>query len=181
VGKRSTFPRIDRDAYDTPAEAVSPLLEHLKPHTPIVEPCCGHGCLVQHLEHAGNVCVARYDLPDDAQSKRYDVSGADAFITNSPWTRSVLHPIIVNLSDQLPTWLLIDSDWLHTKQSIPFLPRLQKIVSIGRVSWIPGSSCDGKDNAVWCLFDLPRPNEHAAIHFHGRIDSIRAKLGRKAA
>ena len=67
----------------------------------------------------------------------------------------MLHPIIINLASQAPTWLLIDADWLHTRQSVPFLPRLRMIVSVGRVRWIKGSPYDGKDNAAWLLFGRP--------------------------
>jgi len=52
-----------------------------------------------------------------------------------------------------PTWLLFDADWIHTKQSTEYLPLLKKIVSIGRVQWIPDSKSTGKDNCCWYLFD----------------------------
>jgi hypothetical protein len=171
MGKRSLFPRIPQDAYPTPAEAFAPLKPHLAPNTRFIEPCCGDGHLVGHLKRAGHVLVGAYDLPDDARSKRYDVSGADSFITNSPWIRSVLHPIIVNLSDQLPTWLLIDAGWAHTRQSEPYLSRLRTIVSVGRVKWIKDSPFTGKDDCAWHLLDLPRPD--AVTHFIGRTDTIR--------
>ena len=119
--------------------------------------------------------VGAYDLPDDARVKRYDVSEPGiVFITNPPWRRDVLHPIIVNLSDQAPTWLLIDAGWVHTRQSAPYLPRLRTIVSVGRVKWIKDSPFTGKDDCAWHLFDLPRPDERAAIHFIGRADMRRA-------
>jgi hypothetical protein len=155
MGKRSSFERRPQDDYDTPAEAVAPLLPHLHPRTPFVEPCAGNGQLIEHLIRAGHVLVSAFDLPDDARSKRYGLPSGAAFITNPPWSRDVLHPIIVNLASQAPTWLLIDADWLHTRQSVPFLPRLRMIVSVGRVRWIKGSPYDGKDNAAWLLFGRP--------------------------
>jgi hypothetical protein len=171
MGKRSTFPRFPQDAYATPWEAVVPLLDHLAPRTRYIEPCGGEGRLIEHLKRAGHTCVGYYDLPFDARTTRYVVDDADRFITNPAWRRDVLHPILVNLSDQLPTWLLLDADWVHTKQAIPYLPRLRKIVSVGRVKWIPGSPFTSKDNCVWCLFDLPRLNGHAPVRFVGRIAS----------
>jgi hypothetical protein len=174
MGKRSLFPRIPQDAYPTPAEAVAPLLGHLAARTRYIEPCAGEGRLIEHLERAGHVLVGAYDLPDDARVKRYEVSGADAFITNPPWRRDVLHSIIVNLSDQLPTWLLLDAAWIHTQQSAPYLARLRKIVSVGRVKWIKDSPFTGKDDCAWLLFDRPQPDERAAIHFIGRADMRRA-------
>ena len=61
--------------------------------------------------------------------------------------------MIEHFSNIAPTWFLFDSDWMHTKQSIPFLTKLKKVVSIGRVKWIEGSSSVGKDNCCWYLFD----------------------------
>jgi hypothetical protein len=151
MGKRSLFTRIpqDQDAYPTLAEAVAPLKPHLAPITRLIEPCCRDGHLVGHLERAGHVLVGAYDLPDDARVKRYDKAKPGiVFITNSPWRRDVLHPIIVNLSDQAPTWLLIDAGWVHTRKSAPYLARLRQIVSVGRVRWIKDSPFSGKDDCA---------------------------------
>jgi hypothetical protein len=46
-----------------------------------------------------------------------DIQAASMFITNPPWDRKVLHPLIEHLSSIAPTWLLFDADWMHTKQS----------------------------------------------------------------
>jgi hypothetical protein len=156
MGKRcSNFKRFERDLYDTPAAAVGPLLPHLGLAMRFIEPCLGRGCLACHLAAEGHVCVGSYDLPTDARNHRYCTEGAGCFFTNPPWTREGLHPIIVNLSDQLPTWLLLDFDWLATQQAAPFLSRLRKVVAIGRVRWIPDSPYDGMDNAAWLLFSHP--------------------------
>ena len=82
-----------------------------------------------------------------------DAKNADFFITNPPWSRDVLHQLISHLSDLRPTWLLLDSDWMHTKQATPYLRFCRKIVSVGRVKWIPDSPNTGKDNCAWYLFD----------------------------
>jgi hypothetical protein len=181
MGKRSNFRRLERDAYNTPAEAVMPLLDHLKPRTKFIEPCAGAGCLVERLELSGHICIARYDLPDDACTKRYEIVGADRFITNPAWRRDILHPLIVNLSDQLPTWLLVDADWFFTQQAKPFLPRLRDIAVIGRCRWIPGSKYTSKDSCAWALFDRPRAEAHATVRLFGRSDSTDVKPARRAA
>ena len=80
-----------------------------------------------------------------------------------------------------PAWLLIDADWVHTRQSIPYLPRLKTIISVGRVRWIRGSPYEGKDNCAWHLFDRPQPNGQAAIRFIGRTDFAGANFTRRAA
>jgi hypothetical protein len=46
MGKRSEFKRLVRDAYDTPAEAVAPLLPWLRPDARFIEPCAGAGKFV---------------------------------------------------------------------------------------------------------------------------------------
>jgi hypothetical protein len=78
-------------------------------------------------------------------------------ITNPPWDRKILHPMITLFSALRPTWLLFDADWMHTKQSTEFQPYLRKIVSVGRVKWIPDSKMTGKDNCAWYLFDQANP------------------------
>ena len=78
----------------------------------------------------------------------------DCFITNPPWDRKVLHPLIVHLAMQAPTWLLFDADWIHTRQASPFMPSLVKMVSVGRVKWIADSPFTGKDNCAWHLFNV---------------------------
>lgn len=172
MGKRSSFERIPRDFYPTPREAVAPLLPHLSPRTRFVEPCAGNGALVDALTDAGHVCARAWDIEpqrddiDQLDALTRLVGNIDCFITNPPWDRRVLHPMIEHFSDQHPTWLLFDADWQHTRQSAPYLPRLRKIVSVGRVKWIPDSKMTGKDNCAWHLFD--RPSDAAALFF-GRL------------
>lgn len=175
MGKRSDFQRVPRDFYPTPAEAVVPLLRHLAPRTQFVEPCAGNGALIDHLEAAGHRCGAAYDIEprrdgivqlDALTLNRFALGLAwEVIITNPPWDRKVLHPLIEHLSDLGPTWLLFDADWSHTRQAAPFMPRLRRIVSVGRVKWIPDSPFTGKDNCAWHLFDKPTST---AATFYGR-------------
>jgi hypothetical protein len=113
--------------------------------------------------------IGAHDFPDDARSHRYDVEPEALFISNPPfWGRPPdLHPLIVNLSDQAPTWLLMPGDWLFNRSSAPLMPRLRRIVAIGRVKWIEGSPFTGKDNCAWMLFDRPA-DERTEIVFIGR-------------
>lgn len=172
MGKRSNFARVPRDAYDTPREAILPLLPHLKPRTRFCEPCAGRGALLDVLVEAGHVCARARDIaPRRKDIERKDAlitltGNIDCFITNPPWGRKFLHPLILHLSTQHPTWLLFDADWIHTKQATPYLPLLRRIVSIGRVKWIPGSKMTGKDNCCWYLFDAMPVS---STEFIGRI------------
>lgn len=192
VTKRSQkFDRIGRDFYPTPYEAVVPLFPHLpnfgKTLMTFYEPCVGEGHLIRHLkDHA--LCLGHSDIhqylprhlqdplkppPElyDACTTKYD-SNANYFITNPPWDRKLLHQIIENLSNQKLTWLLIDADWMHTKQAIPYLEqRCQKIVSVGRVKWFSKSNSTGFDNVCWYKFYREgRPN-NGKIQFYPRCES----------
>ena len=167
MGKRSNFARRDRDSYNTPLGAVLPLLARLDPDVSFVEPCAGAGYLTRWLESAGHTCLGEYDLPTDARTARYDIPPGAAFITNPPfWGRPAdLHPLICNLSDQAPAWLLLPADWLHNQSSAPLMPRLRIVISVGRVKWLPGTKHTSLDNVVWALFGAPSDQ---AVHCVGR-------------
>ena len=172
MGKRSNFERVDRDFYPTPEAAVLPLLPHISENGfCFAEPCAGDGALIDHLESRGFTCTFACDIEPQAgnilkvDAFNIESTTASCFITNPPWDRKILHPLIIHLSDIAPTWLLFDADWIHTKQSAPFMDRLRKVVSVGRVKWIPDSKTTGKDNCAWHLFDKP---SEAITEFYGR-------------
>jgi hypothetical protein len=134
-------------------------LSHAPAYQMAWEPCAGAGSLCAAMEPHGYTFIS-----SDIEPRHPHVRSADALfaecpnecaqiITNPPWTRSILHPMIEHFSDMRPTWLLFDADWMHTKQAAPYLWRLRKIVSVGRVKWIPDSPHTGKDNVCWYLFD----------------------------
>jgi hypothetical protein len=155
MGKRSNFERKERDFYETPIEAVLPLIPHLGYDFTFVEPCAGSGVLIDH----GDVFLRDY-----LQIQPDNILKTDYIITNPPWNRILLHPMIEHFSSLCPTWLLFDADWIHTKQSIPYISKLHKIVSVGRVRWFGNTT--GKDNCAWYLFCKKPAKE---IKFYGRI------------
>ena len=173
MGKRSDFERKPRDFYPTPMEAVKPLLEHLPEDFLFAEPCAGNGALIEHLETKG-VCMWASDIEpqlkgiaknDFSDIGEFQVLESGFIITNPPWDRTILHPMIEHFASQRPTWLLFDADWVHTKQSIPYIKYLHKIVSVGRIKWF--GNMTGKDNCAWHLFDAQTPPIMGVI-FHGR-------------
>lgn len=162
MGKRSNFERIERDFYPTPLKGVEPLIPHIQEVTSFCEPCAGDGALIMHIQSFGKTCVAAYDVEirtHGVVQKSFetltedDLNGATHIITNPPWDRKLLHPMIEKFSTLRPTWLLFDADWMHTVQSARYMHCLKKIVSVGRVKWIPNSKMTGKDNCCWYLFD----------------------------
>lgn len=175
MGKRSNFARVERDFYPTPIAAVKPLIPFLPEEYSYWEPCAGDGALMRHLSWLSRVtyCVASDIYPRGQGIPCADALGehpssrtsVDYIITNPPWDRKILHPMIERFSAIKPTWLLFDADWVHTKQSAPFQSYLRKIVSVGRVKWIPDSKMTGKDNCAWHLFDQ---NDLGPTEFFGR-------------
>jgi hypothetical protein len=146
------------DDYATPFPAVPPVIPHLLAERifTFVEPCCGTGYLVKYLIGFGLQCRFARDLKDgfDALTcSPHLLAEADAIITNPPWTRQLLHPMIERFSGIRPTWLLFDADWAHTRQASALIDHCTKIVSVGRLKWMPGSKHSGKDNASWYRFD----------------------------
>lgn len=170
MGKRSAFTRNKHDAYDTTdARAVRTLLPHLAPGSRFIEPCAGAGDLIVQLEAAGHVCVGAIDVaprapgivPGDAAtfSLEHHDRAADLFCSNPPWTFEILRDIIFNLFWQRPTWLLLGADFKHNIESAPYMAICRKVVSIGRLRWVPGTKHQAVDNCCWYLFDRGAPTE----------------------
>ena len=168
MGKRSSYERRDKDFYETPVEALKPLLPHLPQKFIYSEPCYGGGAIERGMKSLGyDNCSWRSDLyPAEKgvlclDAAEHCVVSGSLFITNPPWSRDkksgyLLHRIIENLANQNPAWLLFDADWMHTRQAVPYLRYCKKIVSVGRVSWMANGQT-GKDNCAWYLFDKTFP------------------------
>jgi len=181
MGKRSDFKRRPMDFYATPEEAVLPLLPYLPANTKFCEPCAGEGHLIRHLEKHGHQCASAFDINPESIYPELDatflmpnhLAGATHIITNPPWSRPILHPMIWRFANLTPTWLLFDADWMFTKQSTPFMYYCRMIVAVGRVKWIEGSKNTGKDNCAWYLFGpnpkpMPEGLRMAPPYFVGR-------------
>ncbi len=156
MGKRSSFERKERDAYQTiDPRAVAKLLPHLRGIRTFAEPCAGEGYLVGQLQAAGLICAYEGDIATgyDALVHPFDEDATfDAIISNVPWDRPTLHAMIMRFQQMAPTWLLFDADWCHTKQSAPFMDQCSHIVTVGRLKWIPGTKMTGKDPCAWFRF-----------------------------
>jgi hypothetical protein len=175
MGKHShrKFARRKNDNYPTPDDGrcVPTLLPHIGGVHFFAEPCAGRDrSLVKQLERAGKQCTFQADIEDDEPFDFFNLTevelqGAEAIITNPPWTRDILHPFIEYcLTFDIPTYLLFDADWAHTQQAYDYLRHCVAIYSIGRVKWIPNSPHQGKDNAAWYRFEK-RPS--SGTRFYG--------------
>lgn len=169
MGKRSEFERIEKDFYATiDKRAALALAPHINPDWTYAEPCNGAGDLQRMLadihlqcEYEGDISTGQnaLELSED------DLEACDYIITNPPWSRVLLHSMIIHFQSLRPTWLLFDADWCHTKQSIPYMEFCTDIVSVGRLIWIPGTTMSGKDNCAWYRFSA---DKSGPTKFHGR-------------
>lgn len=169
MGKRSEFPRRVQDTYQTiDARAVGALLPHLINVRSFAEPCCGDGFLTEELERQGLTCAWSSDIEggfDAFHLYSSLIAKADAIITNPPWTRQLLHPLIAHFMYLKPTWLLFDADWAFNRHARLYLPNCTHIVAVGRLKWIENTTMVGKDNAAWYRFD---GDHKTGPHFYGR-------------
>lgn len=102
-------------------------------------------------------------LVHTADARKLDITdipqGTTHAITNPPWplpggkgTPTV--PILQNLLRlNLVTWLLLPADMMHNGYMVRLLlDHCEKIVSIGRVQWFPGTDYTAMDNCCWYQF-----------------------------
>ena len=166
MGKRTSYKKIERDFYPTPYEAVVPLFPHLPNNVQYEEPCCGNDDLIEHLKTHDCVCVKKGDISQGKDALLITKTNAEFFITNPPWSWQILNPLISQLSNITATWLLLNADLMHNKRMAPHILHCEKIVSVGRVSWM-GNGKKGFENCAWFLFD----SKHGAVErttFYGR-------------
>ena len=67
MGKRSDFPRRERDFYPTPPSAIVPLLPFLGDYQYYVEPMSGDGALVDYLNDTHLECILSSDIEPQAK------------------------------------------------------------------------------------------------------------------
>ena len=151
VDKRTNFRRHERDFYETPFEAIVPLVSHLPHSVRFDEPCAGNGALIRHLEEFNAVCISKGDINDGQDALQIQGTPADIFITNPPWKWETLSKLIPHLYNIAPCWLLLNADLMHNKRMAPHMARCRKVVSVGRVSWMQ-NGIKGFENCAWYLF-----------------------------
>lgn len=167
MGRRSDFTRRPHDSYQTvDPKAVDSLMPFLKRDgiTSFAEPCLGDGKLADRLVSHGLACVLGSDITGGVDALGLtSFNGANAIITNPPWTREILHPMIEHFQRHHPTWLLFDCDWAYNVHAAPYLDHCSDMIAVGRLKWFNNTA--GKDNACWYRFDI---NHHGGPRFHGR-------------
>lgn len=201
--KRNFFyPTID-------PRCVPPLLEHVPPGSVFAEPCAGAGDLVHLLEAAGLVCAWGLELEPQSECLRnrwpiavgnalqldtHDLHGVDLFISNLPWERDWLEPLIWHLASIAPLWSLHDAGWCYTARAAPFRSICTDVVAVGRLKWFEPRGrplrkpledyatfreraarhmkpSDPPTDCAWYRFDARPEREKAPTRFHFRAEA----------
>lgn len=181
MGKRESIkkPKSPRDYYRTiDSDAVRSLLPYIAGLT-YVEPCAGAGDLISLIGGQPYFCSAAYDIDPQISEitqrncltlQEKDLIGVDCFVTNPPFSKDMLLPIIEHLSSLRPTWLLLPSDLMHNVYMKPHLNFCDLILSIGRLCWFKddkGKMVKGVDNYCFYRFDQEKTN--CGTVFKGRF------------
>lgn len=163
------FERSPRDLYETvDPRAVAALLPYVDKSMPFVEPCAGAGALTDQLLAAGMACAGELDIQPlrphiamlDARAVR--LNAGEQVITNPPFTRKLMHEIMLHCARQVPSWFLVEADWLFTQQATPILTKHgAQAVAIGRLKWFREDDPrqkgnDPMDNMAWLQL-VPEP------------------------
>jgi hypothetical protein len=172
MGKRSNYPKIPRDLYPTPFNAVVPLVPFLRRDRvrSFAEPCCGDGRLVRHLESFGLCCTYAGDIATGQDALAVtDYGSPDSVVTNPPFSRKsrkVLLRLIAHFQAIAPTWLLLPHDLLTNAYMAPFLRTCSDVVPLRRLIFIDGTESGGMENHCWLRFDA-RHKGHTIFHPKG--------------
>lgn len=177
MSKRSTFDKVPKDFYPTTDPNALPkvFIDFVRGRK-YAEPCCGSGDLVDLLVDAAT-CNWESDIEyrgagvvwDAMCLSNNELEKCDCIITNPPYTRSVLLPLIDHLVSLKDTWLLLPSDLMHNRYFGSYMERCSKVVSIGRLCWFKkeGKRVDSTDNYAWYLWEKGVTSPKDTV-FYGR-------------
>ena len=106
------------------------------------------------LEGEGFECVYSGDILTGQDALRETNFGnADAIVTNGPWTRRLIHPLIAHFVAHAPVvWVLLDANWSWIQMSAPYIGSCTHVLPTHRVKWIEGSKYNAKDDCCWYRF-----------------------------
>jgi len=160
VSKRSSFDKIPRDFYPTTdPKAIPPKLVKFIRGKTYAEPCYGEGDLENLLVEVAT-CRWRSDIRETGCCKLWDamclseheIDRCDMILTNPPFSRDVLLPMIDHFISLRPTWLLLPADMAHNRYFSPYMEKCSRVVSVGRLKWFKDSKHTSTDNFMWAFW-----------------------------
>lgn len=176
MGKRSDKERIPHDFYaTTDLKALAPEFTKNIRGKSYAEPCYGEGDL-ENLLRDFALCEWRSDIRtttsgcytlDASCLSKESIDRCDLIITNPPYTRNVLLPMIEKFISLKPTWLLLPADYMHNVYFGDYMSRCSKVVSIGRLKWFKDSPHTSTDNYAWYYWKYKADTETETV-FYGR-------------
>jgi|SRR6476620_6888226 hypothetical protein len=93
MGKRSPG-QFERKPQDLTPRRLMPWLRGIRT---FAEPCHGYSDLARYLESHGLRCVYRRDIRTGQDALEVDAyNDADVIITNPPYSRELMHPLILH-------------------------------------------------------------------------------------
>jgi hypothetical protein len=175
MSKRTSMDKIPKDFYPTTdPNALTADFRRLIAGKSYGEPCCGNGDLINligdlsYCEWASDSEVRPKGVQQDAMDlTEGDLRMCDLIITNPPFTRKVLLPMIDHLISLKPTWLLLPADMMHNKYFGSYMDKCCIVASIGRLKWFVDSPHTSTDNFAWYYW-TKNPVNMRMTQFYGR-------------
>lgn len=142
--------------WQTPAKVTERLVPHLPPQLWYIEPCAGAGAIISVLHEHDMYCADAYDIEPNAphirqaDAQTQSVEGA-TIITNPPYARHLLQPLLDHWIGSATCWLLLPLDMAVNVWTNSYMEYVSHILPVGRVSWL-GNGKSGMDNSAWFRF-----------------------------
>jgi hypothetical protein len=176
MSKRSDFEKVPKDFYPTTdPKAIPPKLVKFIRGKSYAEPCYGEGDLEDLLMDVAT-CRWRSDIRETVGSSKVvdamclskeDIARCDYIITNPPFSRDVLLPLIDHFVSMKPTWLLLPAGYMNNIYFGPYMRKCSKVVSIGRIKWFKDSKHTSTDDFCW-YFWVKGATTDTRTEFYGR-------------
>lgn len=164
--RESGYARIEHDVYETPEWATMALVPHIPTRVQSIhEPAAGSGKMVGALTRARlGVSITRADIRDGEDFLAAQAIGADAIITNPPYSdaqRFIEHALHLTRETAGVVAMLLRCDYDHAKTRRHLFSEhpafAKKIILTRRIRWIEDSTGSPSFNHSWYLWDWRRP------------------------
>ena len=187
MSKRSNFDKVPKEFYPTtdPKAVPTKLVEFIRGKT-YAEPCYGNGDLEDLLMDVAT-CEWRSDIRETVQARegvalprsgsskvmdalclsKEDIARCQLIVTNPPFSKDVLLPLLDHFISLKPTWLLLPADYMHNQYFSDYMKKCSRVISVGRLKWFKDSKHTSTDNFAWYFWPKGSTGEMETV-FYGR-------------